>query len=1119
MSPSHNNISRHLFLLHSAIRITSQRILSAIHNLTPLAPDAILDDIAHRFQHLTSTVLAHCLIEDQTIIPAIQDALSAHNRKSSSPERPAKRPRGSSSPVAITLDGFQDDHQHLHNAFRSLRKAIDDLRAAPLLRGHRLSPRIDHHKTVVSDPPQLHLPRAHQSTNTALTRQEGITRVKEAADSLGKILRDHLENEEIHIFPACIRCLSIPEQAQLVVRAVQASIAVPVLPDSFRLVHDNDLVSLFRILAQYCNNDEFKRIALALAHVFSVDQWRFLSSKVPKLAEMVLPKRNPLIQITQIHTAIEKELTDLIAHSKSIDMADPKQLQTLAARFQFLERVHGYHSEGEESVLLKELHARIHGSPSSTTTNAFHEEHNDESVLFAQMSDKLSALRTRVCRVSPDETALQYLKKELVDSVQAIADHLIEHMRGEETNLLPLVRQYFSLDDQDRLMRRVMAMVPAEFLAEVIPWMFNSLEVDDQESMMRNLLNTAPHNEFGQVVEIIARSMRKGSTDRLEWNEVCLRVPEIEERYKGVIDKDDKHEIGPVSEILRVHKAFRIELNALLRRSKDISADGATPNPHALLSLAESVAFLRKMVEDHSAAEDNILLPRLDERAPGVSEKYKSDHCDERKLFQDLAECLEELQCASEEKEFVRLVLKLQVLARTLRDEMENHLTQEEEQMWPLLQELFSAEEQYEIVSLIFGQMSCSRLRELLPWMIRILSVSERNTMMNHILQITQSTMFEKWLTSWLPIDDDKDFPVDKQNQAKKEQTPRVSLEAPRTVNTALALLRGRENIERTIRAIARDSSLSVEDRTRMMQQVMLAPYRQFQESSRDAGKEVDDRRKTYVTDKNGNRRLGCKHYIRACKIRAVCCNRLYTCRLCHDDAEKTHIMDRSATTEILCMRCDTLQPVSAKCINDKCAKPLAAYFCSICVFYDDDESRSVYHCHSCNVCRVGKGLGVDYFHCMKCNQCMSMKYQKKGHVCIEKSMESNCPVCYQYLFTSTSPVKYLRCGHLMHTSCFKRYCRDHMSCPVCSKSLEEITPVFERLDAQLATNWADSMPPEYRSARCDIFCLDCHQTSNTPYHFLYNKCPKCSSYNTRVEYIDANAGERHCSALNVESD
>lgn len=80
--------------------------------------------------------------------------------------------------------------------------------------------------------------------------------------------------------------------------------------------------------------------------------------------------------------------------------------------------------------------------------------------------------------------------------------------------------------------------------------------------------------------------------------------------------------------------------------------------------------------------------------------------------------------------------------------------------------------------------------------------------------------------------------------------------------------------------------------------------------------------------------------------------------------------------------------------------------------------NRVIYHCPYCNLCRLGKGLGIDYFHCMTCNACMSRLLMK--HTCREKLFMDNCPICNEDIFTSTLPVKSLPCGHLMHSTCFE---------------------------------------------------------------------------------------------------
>lgn len=108
---------------------------------------------------------------------------------------------------------------------------------------------------------------------------------------------------------------------------------------------------------------------------------------------------------------------------------------------------------------------------------------------------------------------------------------------------------------------------------------------------------------------------------------------------------------------------------------------------------------------------------------------------------------------------------------------------------------------------------------------------------------------------------------------------------------------------------------------------------------------------------------LGCPHYARACQLVAPCCGRIYTCRQCHDDAED-HAMDRYAVERMRCMRCGGEGPVGQDCSH--CGGRSARYYCAICHLMDDTPGRDIYHCPFCNVCRRGKGLGVDFFHCMQ---------------------------------------------------------------------------------------------------------------------------------------------------------
>lgn len=106
---------------------------------------------------------------------------------------------------------------------------------------------------------------------------------------------------------------------------------------------------------------------------------------------------------------------------------------------------------------------------------------------------------------------------------------------------------------------------------------------------------------------------------------------------------------------------------------------------------------------------------------------------------------------------------------------------------------------------------------------------------------------------------------------------------------------------------------------------------------------------------------LGCSHYKRNIKLQCSACLRWYTCRFCHDEVED-HLLNRRETKNMLCMLCGCAQPASEECVQ--CGERAAWYYCSVCKLWDDDPKKSIYHCNDCGICRVGQGLGKDFYHC-----------------------------------------------------------------------------------------------------------------------------------------------------------
>ncbi|KAK6254553.1 hypothetical protein SCA6_015858 [Theobroma cacao] len=272
-----------------------------------------------------------------------------------------------------------------------------------------------------------------------------------------------------------------------------------------------------------------------------------------------------------------------------------------------------------------------------------------------------------------------------------------------------------------------------------------------------------------------------------------------------------------------------------------------------------------------------------------------------------------------------------------------------------------------------------------------------------------------------------------------------------------------------------------------------------------------------------GKMGYGCQHYRRRCEIRAPCCNEVFSCRHCHNEAASMlrnpfdrHDLVRQDVKQVICSVCDTEQPVAKLCSN--CGVNMGEYFCEICKFFDDDTEKGQFHCHDCGICRVGGR--ENFFHCKKCGMylpsfisdlspyfilfvlclvqrsCYSIAL-RDNHSCVENSMRHHCPICYEYLFDSLKDTTVMKCGHTMHCECYHEMIkRDKYCCPICSKSVIDMSRIWKRIDEEIE---ATVMPEDYRYKKVWILCNDCNDTTEVYFHIIGQKCSHCKSYNTRT--------------------
>ena len=242
----------------------------------------------------------------------------------------------------------------------------------------------------------------------------------------------------------------------------------------------------------------------------------------------------------------------------------------------------------------------------------------------------------------------------------------------------------------------------------------------------------------------------------------------------------------------------------------------------------------------------------------------------------------------------------------------------------------------------------------------------------------------------------------------------------------------------------------------------------------------------------------GCRHYKRNIKLQCSTCSRWYTCRFCHDSVED-HKLVRRATKYMLCMFCNCAQKASGVCIE--CDQRAAWYYCDVCKLWDDNPDRSIYHCEDCGICRVGKGIGKDFYHCkvgsqlkyvdiiltfnQTCSACLEIGIAD-SHRCIERSTDCDCPICGEYMFTSPDKVVFMKCGHSIHQKCYGEHIQRSYRCPICSRSVLNMEANFGHLKRLINMQ---PMPSHLQDTKALVYCNDCSAKTTVKYHWLGCAC------------------------------
>ena len=841
-------------------------------------------------------------------------------------------------------------------------------------------------------------------------------------------------------------------------------------------------------------------------------------------------KKLPIDHIFQFHDALRVELNRIEAEflrlpTDGVSSSDAKLVREIEGRFVFLQGVYAAHSKSEDEVVFPQLEKK---KALVNVSHSYTLDHEQESELFEEMLLLIEKLKKHIHREILKEEEKMTKKKEekektkvvvgkkattrsnsgeksevvegeegeeddsgtivrkLQETCFALKVSLETHVNIEEDELWPIFEEHFTIEEQEELVGLIIGQTGAEVLRAMLDWVRRSLDNEEALEMMANMKQATENTRFAKWV----------NTWMTGEDPEAVRVLGLKRRAT-VREK----------EVEKVEKWKKIDDNNYVNKKPFVTAKKREKEREEERRQEQEQEHQKHQNNEHQPNEGKITDATNATKVRvlgGHGVRQVNEYFDTKRKSQSSDKLLSTPTSVDNQSEG----------DDTSRDTNYNHT--DTGLFKPGWSDIFKMNQrQLESAMYVLNQDDT-------------LAPSRKAYLMQNLLA-------SRWIAGNQKITEDKmELDAMMVSGGSKDATNKINIASTSTTDRSM----------RAASASAEDYS-NTDDEKNILPSLQDVPNFKLRGAgdasitAKDSKKKIGDATDQLIicypclppsanikmpttlssfgknTYKYENY-VGCRHYHRKCKIVPACCNVPFPCRFCHDD-NSDHAMDRYNTKEMQCMKCALIQPIAKNCKN--CNVVMARYFCKVCNLFDDlQDGKSIYHCPFCNVCRKGKGLGQDFFHCMKCNSCVSLIMGP--HECHGKksSIESECPVCKDFMFDSETPVKTLPCGHLMHTSCFETYTCHYYTCPLCRKSLGDFTVYFRMLDAILAdeqkktskTNAAKKEVGDYdddeeeerrrqEKRKQRVKCNDCLEVTMADFHFVYHACRKCRSYNTVV--------------------
>ena len=427
-------------------------------------------------------------------------------------------------------------------------------------------------------------------------------------------------------------------------------------------------------------------------------------------------------------------------------------------QYKFLEFVYKYHSTIEDEVLYPALESKI-----KNVTLAYSVEHEDEELLL----EGLSALLAQAGGDGDgDEQKIEDIGgfvHGLARKVEEVDTTLRKHLDKEEAQLLPLLRDEFTIQEQSELVVQFMCCVPVSEMTRMMKWLFRSLDRGQRHGLMEQVKGCIRDPLLKEILVHmwLAWQQQGGLVSGLSSSrgrEVQMCCGGDAERKKQSHPAELEANIMPLKKVVYFHEAIRSamrsfadEAKLLLTESTAMTAaeSKSDTQQNHLRALAERHRFIKSVCTFHASSEDDILFPLLRDVVAGskdgkggkggsdaedrqlaaevLSHHCEEDHAAETARFDALGRLLGDVRSCARRgaKELSKLMGELAVTAEKLSKSMNEHMAEEESEAFPMLMKILCPVEQRRMVWKLVQAMPLRLLERFMPWIAR--KISERD--------------------------------------------------------------------------------------------------------------------------------------------------------------------------------------------------------------------------------------------------------------------------------------------------------------------------------------------------------------------------------------------------------